>query len=241
VYPTVARSFREVLAYVAGFLLGAAVAVPVAIVLGPSIGGIAVVALAGMLVAGWHGLGDQRAQVTFNGLATAAASPNSAGSLWPRHDRELTAAAERARAMTRQARESLRWNPRAAVPQSVPRPDGALAETLDVVTARTRAIARSLLYSPERVGPAPFPPSFGEDCAQVLRALADPVRELVDVRTARPQQDLTEARSHQRQLGARVEQLSADSDGSDAAPKLVRLTSDMIRELSGNSAASNDR
>ena len=55
VYPTIARSFREVLTYVAGFLLGAALAVPVSVSLGPSIAGIAVVVLAGMLIGGWAG------------------------------------------------------------------------------------------------------------------------------------------------------------------------------------------
>lgn len=68
VYPTVARSLREVVAYVAGFLLGAAMAVPLAIGLGPSIAGIAIVVLAGMLVSGWQRLGDQSAQVTFTAL-----------------------------------------------------------------------------------------------------------------------------------------------------------------------------
>jgi uncharacterized membrane protein YccC len=68
VYPTVARSFREVLGYVAGFLLGAVLAVPVAIALSPSVGRIAVVTLAGMLVSSWHRLGDQRAQVTLTAL-----------------------------------------------------------------------------------------------------------------------------------------------------------------------------
>ena len=51
VYPTVARSLREVLAYVAGFVLGGALAVPPWVwCLRPSIAGIAVVVLAGMLV-----------------------------------------------------------------------------------------------------------------------------------------------------------------------------------------------
>src|SRR5690242_156420 len=43
VYPTVARSLREGVQYVAGFLLGAALAIPVGVVLGPGIAGIAVV------------------------------------------------------------------------------------------------------------------------------------------------------------------------------------------------------
>ena len=48
VYPTVARSLREGVGYVAGFLLGAALAIPVGILLGPGIAGIAVVVVAGV-------------------------------------------------------------------------------------------------------------------------------------------------------------------------------------------------
>jgi uncharacterized membrane protein YccC len=300
VYPTVARSLREVLAYVAGFLLGAALAIPVAIGLGPSIAGIAVVVLAGMLVSGWPRLGNQSAQVTFTALfalllggdqplhylthravdvgigvatglavnflafpplqlrpaeyavrrwgddiaaalrdlATAAASPGSSGRFWLRHDRELTASTERARVAARQARESLRWNPRAAVEHSVPRPNGAVIDALDVVTARTRAIARSLLDGPERADPTPFPPSFGQQYAEVLRALADPVCQLADLRSARPDRELTEACDRQRQLESRTGQPPADNDRSAAVRHLIRLTSDMIRELASHGAAS---
>ena len=57
VYPTVARSLREGVRYVAGVLLGAALAIPVGMLLGPGIAGIAVVVIAGVLVSGWHRLG----------------------------------------------------------------------------------------------------------------------------------------------------------------------------------------
>jgi uncharacterized membrane protein YccC len=158
VYPTVARSLREGVQYVAGFLLGAALAVPVGILLGPGIAGIAVVVMAGVLVSGWHRLGNQSPQVTFTalfalllgghqpftyithrmidvgiGVATglavnvlmfpplqlrpaehairqwgndiaraledlsaAVADPDSGMRAWPRHDRQLTVAAEQA-------------------------------------------------------------------------------------------------------------------------------------------------
>jgi uncharacterized membrane protein YgaE (UPF0421/DUF939 family) len=300
VYPTVARSLREVLAYVAGFLLGAALAIPAAIGFGPSIAGIAVVVLAGMLVSGWQRLGDQSAQVTFTALfalllggaqplhylthravdvgigvatglavnflafpplqlrpaehairrwgdeiaaalrdlATAAASPGSSGRFWLTHERELTAAAQRARAAARQARESLRWNPRAAVERSVPRPNGAVIDALDVLTARTRAVARSLLADSEPADPTPFPPSFGRQYAQVLRALADPVCQLADLRSPRPEHELARACDRQRQLECRAGQLPADNDRSAAVRQLVRLTGDMIRELASDSAPS---
>ncbi len=61
IYPTVARSPREGARYVAGFLLGAALAIPV-----------------GM-------------------FSAAVADPSSGLRSWPRHNRELTTAAEQAR------------------------------------------------------------------------------------------------------------------------------------------------
>jgi len=68
VYSTVARSLRESMQYIAGFLLGAALAIPVGMLLGPGTAGIAVIVLAGMLIASWRRLGDQSAQVTFTAL-----------------------------------------------------------------------------------------------------------------------------------------------------------------------------
>jgi uncharacterized membrane protein YccC len=68
VYSTVARSLRESVQYVAGFVLGAALAIAVGLLLGPGTAGIAVIVLAGMLIASWRRLGDQSAQVTFTAL-----------------------------------------------------------------------------------------------------------------------------------------------------------------------------
>jgi uncharacterized membrane protein YgaE (UPF0421/DUF939 family) len=68
VYSTVARSLRESIQYIAGFVLGAALAIPVGMLLGPGTAGIAVIVLAGMLIASWRRLGDQSAQVTFTAL-----------------------------------------------------------------------------------------------------------------------------------------------------------------------------
>ena len=45
-----------------------ALAIPVGILLGPGIAGIAVVVVAGVLVSGWHRLGNQGPQVTFTAL-----------------------------------------------------------------------------------------------------------------------------------------------------------------------------
>lgn len=57
VYPTVARSLREGVQYVAGFLLGAALAIPVGMLPGPGIAGIAVVVIAGCWSAAGTGWG----------------------------------------------------------------------------------------------------------------------------------------------------------------------------------------
>jgi uncharacterized membrane protein YgaE (UPF0421/DUF939 family) len=215
IYPTVARSLREGFRYVGGFLLGAALAIPAGMLLGPGVASIAVIVLLGFALGGWRRLGDQSAQVTFTalfalllgghqplhyvthrmieaviGVATglavniavfpplqlrpaehaigrwgdeisralevlgdAAADPHSSGRSWLQHERQLTQAAEQARAAVRSARESLRWNPRASVHQAVPRPDRAVLDSLEELTARTRAIARSLLDYRPRTGP----------------------------------------------------------------------------------------
>ncbi len=298
VYPTVARSVREVLAYVAGFVLGAALAIPVATTLGPSIAGIAVVVLVGMLIGSWRWLRDQSAQVTFtalfalllgghqpvhylthrtievgigvvtglavnvlvfaplqlrpaehairqwgddiaaalSALAAAAASARSGGRFWARHDRQLTAAAEQARTAARSARESLRWNPRAAVKQAVPRPDGEVLDSLDVLTARTRAIARSLLDSLAGDDADPIPPSFGQDYAALLCTLGGPVRQLADLRSARPQGALTEARGCQEYLEHQARHAPGGSEQIRGALNLTRLTCEIIRELAGDQA-----
>jgi len=62
--------------------------------------------------------------------------------------------------------------PRVAVSQSVPRPDGTVIDTLDVLSARARAVARSLLDGPDRTDPPPLPSSFAQPYAQALQALA---------------------------------------------------------------------
>jgi len=164
-------------------------------------------------------------------LATAASTPDSSGRFWARHDRELTAAADRSRVTARQARESLRWNPRAVVPQSVPRPDGVVTDTLDVLTARTRAVARALLDGPDRADPWPVSAAFGQCLARGLRALTEPVSQLADLRSPGPGPELTAARDQQREL-----ERQASDHGSAAERQLARLTGDMIRELAGDDA-----
>ena len=262
VYPTVARSLREGLQYVGGFLLGAVLAVPVGMLLGPGVAGIAVIVLGGVLLSGWRRLGDQSAQVTFTALFTlllgghqpahyvthrlievgigvatglavniavfpplqlrpaehairrwgervasalemladAAADPHSATKSWPQLDRQLTLAAEQARVAVRNARESLRWNPRAWVHQAVPRPDGAVVDSLEELTARTRAIALSLLDYPAGDGQPRMAASFAGEYGGMLRLLARAVRQVADMRGRPPHCD--EARQMLRGVSA---------------------------------------
>jgi uncharacterized membrane protein YccC len=68
VYPTVVRSVRESVAYAAGFVIGAGLAIPVGLLLGPTTLGIAVVLALAMLASGWRRLGDQASQVAFTAL-----------------------------------------------------------------------------------------------------------------------------------------------------------------------------
>ncbi|MES9542029.1 aromatic acid exporter family protein [Actinomadura sp. NPDC000600] len=68
VYPTVVRSVRESLAYGSGFVIGAALAIPVGLLVGPNIAGIAAVLVLAMMASGWRRLGEQSSQVPFTAL-----------------------------------------------------------------------------------------------------------------------------------------------------------------------------
>jgi uncharacterized membrane protein YccC len=305
VYPTVARSLHQGIRYVAGFLLGAALAIPAGLLLGPGMAAIAIVVIGGVLIGGWQRLGDQGAQVTFTalfvlllgghqpfhyithrmidvgigvaaGLAVnvlvfpplqlrpaehairqwgesiaraledlsgAAADPDADLRSWPRHDRQLSEAARRARAAARHARESLRLNPRAMAGQSVPRPDGAVLDSLEELTARTRAVARSLpdiTSLPHFTGagrPGQDQASFRRDYAAMLRSLGGPVRQLADLRTPRPEAALAGARGCQRQLEHQAARLPDHSDAKAAAQHLARLTGGILGELAEHDSA----
>ena len=290
---TVARSVRDGLQYVAGFVLGAVLAIPVALVLGPSIAGIAVVVLAGVVIGSWRRLGGQHTQVTFTALfvlliggyqplhyltprlidvgigvviglavnvlvfpplqlrpaehavrqwgadvvaalddlAGAAAGRYSPEPSWPRHDRQLSGAAQQARAAARNARESLRWNPRARVERAVPRPDGAVLDSLEELTARTRAVARVLQDAAAGDEPPSLPASFGVSYAAMLRTLTGPVRQLADMRSAQPDRDeLAGACGCQDHLERQVAQL-AGREERNAARHLTDLSRQLITEL----------
>jgi uncharacterized membrane protein YccC len=173
-------------------------------------------------------------------LSAVAADPDSGMRSWLRHDRQLTAAAEQARRSVRNARESLRWNLRAKAERGVPRPDGAVLDSLEELTARTRAVARSLPGIGAAGGPGQDPASFGRDYAVILRNLADPVRQLANLRSSLPRTALTAASDCQHQLERDTAQLPGHSDAHSAAQHLARLTSDIISEVAEHQAACDD-
>ena len=298
VSPTVARSLREGIQYVAGFVLGAVLAIPVAVVLGPSIAGIVVIVLAGVVIGSWRRLGGQSTQVTFTALfvlliggyqplhyltprlidvgigvvtglavnvlvfpplqlrpaehavrqwgddvaaalddlADAAADRYSPGQSWPRHERRLSEAAEQARAAARNARESLRWNPRARVERAVPRPDGVVLDSLEELTARTRAVARVLLDAAAADESLSLPGSFGESYAAMLRTLTGPVRQLADLRSGPPDRDeLAGASGCQDHLERQAGQLAGSTGNENAARHLADLSRQLVNELARKS------
>ena len=299
---TVARSLREGMQYVAGFALGAVLAIPVAVVLGPSIAGIVVIVLAGVVIGSWRRLGGQSTQVTFTALfvlliggyqplrylsprlidvgigviiglavnvlvfpplqlrpaehairqwgndvaavledlAGAAAGRYSPELSWPRHDRQLSGAAEQARAAAGNARESLRWNPRAKVERAVPRPDGVVLDSLEELTARTRAVARVLLDAAAGDESLSLPASFAESYAAMLRTLTGPVRQLADLRSVPPDRDeLADASGCQDHLERQAGQLAGSTGNENAARRLADLSRKLVNELARKSGDRN--
>jgi len=66
-------------------------------------------------------------------------------------------------------------------------------DSLEELTARTRAVARSLPDITAVDGPGQNRASFGEHYATMLRTLAGPVRQLADLRSSPPRAALTAA------------------------------------------------
>jgi hypothetical protein len=73
-------------------------------------------------------------------------------------------------------------------------------DSLEELTARTRAFARFLPDIRAADGPGRDRASFGKDYAALLRNLASPVRQLADLRTSPPRAALTAASDCQHQL-----------------------------------------
>ena len=105
-------------------------------------------------------------------LSRAVADPKSSLRSWPRHDRQLTMAAEQARAATRRARDSLRWNRRPR-PRRPYRRLTARCSIPSSAHRRIRAVAQSLPDAGHRQ-PGQDQASFGQDYATLLRDLAPP-------------------------------------------------------------------
>ena len=120
----------------------------------------------------------------------------------------------------------------------MPRPDGAVLDSLEELTARTRAVARVLLdaAADERRS---LPASFGESYAAMLRTLTGPVRQLADMRSAPPDRDeLAGASGCQDHLERQVAQLASRKEG-DAARHLADHSRQLISELARKSGDRN--
>jgi hypothetical protein len=113
-------------------------------------------------------------------------------------------------------------------------------DSLEDLTARTRAVARSLPDIEAVTGPGQDRVSFGQDYAAMLRILAGLVRQLADLRSSLPRAALTGVRDCQRQLERKAAQLPDHSDARSAAQHLARLTSEIINEVAEHQAAGGD-
>jgi hypothetical protein len=113
-------------------------------------------------------------------------------------------------------------------------------DSLEDLTARTRAVARSLPDIGTVTGAGQNRVSFGRDYAAMLRILADLVRQLAGLRSSLPRGALTAARDCQRHLERETAQLPDHSDTRSAARHLARLTSEIITEVAEHQAAPDD-
>jgi hypothetical protein len=116
----------------------------------------------------------------------------------------------------------------------VPRPDGAVLDSLEELTARTRAIARVLLDAAGGEEPPSLPASFGESYAAMLRTLTGPVRQLADMRSAPPDRgELAGASGCQDHLERQAAQLTSRNE-ANAARHLASLSRQLLSELARN-------
>ena len=121
----------------------------------------------------------------------------------------------------------------------MPRPDGAVLDSLEELTARTRAVARVLLDAAAEDEPPSLPAPFGESYAAMLRTLTGPVRQLADMRSAPPGRDeLAGASGRQDHLERQAAQLAGRKEGN-AARHLADLSRQLISELARKSGDRN--
>jgi hypothetical protein len=120
----------------------------------------------------------------------------------------------------------------------VPRPDGVVLDSLEELTARTRAIAR-VLDAAAADEPPGLPASFGESYAALLGMLTGPVRQLADMRSAPPDRDeLAGASGRQGHLERQAAQLDGRQKGN-AARHLADLSGQLVSELARKSGDRN--
>lgn len=115
-----------------------------------------------------------------------------------------------------------------------------MLDSLDALTARTRAVARSLPDITAVNGSGQDRASFGQDYAVMLRNLAGPVRQLADLRSSPPRTALSAARDCQRQLERETAQRPGHRDARRAAQHLARLTSEILSEVAEHQAVRDD-
>jgi hypothetical protein len=112
----------------------------------------------------------------------------------------------------------------------VPRPDGVILDSLEELTARTRAVARILMDASGDEPPG-LPASFGGSYAAMLRTLTGPVRQLADLRSAPPDRDeLAGASGCQHHLERQAAQFAGRQEGN-AARHLADLSGHLVSEL----------
>jgi uncharacterized membrane protein YccC len=168
-------------------------------------------------------------------LADAVAAPGEggeSGERWPQYDDRLFSSAQQAHETARNARESLRWNPRATASRRVPRPDSATLGALEELTTRTRAVARYLIDTTTEHTQPQLPASFGEQYASLLHMIADAVRQLADQREHTPSgEELAALSDCQHQVEHQAAYLADRGGRHIAAQRLTRLSAEMIREI----------
>jgi hypothetical protein len=110
-------------------------------------------------------------------------------------------------------------------------------DSLEELTARTRAVARVLLDAAAADQPPSLPAPFGESYAAMLRTLTGPVRQLADMRSAPPDRDeLAAASSRQDHLERQAAQFASRKQ-RNTARHLADLSRQLVSELAVNHQA----
>ena len=102
-------------------------------------------------------------------------------------------------------------------------------DSLEELTARTRAVARVLMDTAAGDEPLGLPASFSESYAAMLRTLTGPLRQLADLRSAPPDRDeLAGASGCQDHLERQAAESAGRQEGNSA-----RHLADLSRHLVG--------